>query len=228
MQVPKDFDSTSTFQNSGYFHPHERGVTYCNKEFEKIFRTEYFVPDYVGYIFPKLSKSHRNDVAQLILEDEDVIQMGIFFMRVKSLLMMFENDNVHFLDEFKNQLLNKRGVLFKFKFITEKCYNYILDLDSQEKLSVLFELARIVAQVYIINVIMLKSTSLEKYAEMEMQTLDFRDEVRKFNEAYEKVNKPMMSWEAWSVPFIANLAGALCVSKKLLKRAKDLYDELHN
>ena len=186
MQIPKDFNNPSTFQNSSYFHPHERGVTYSNEEFLNIFRNKYFVPDYVGYVFPKLTKTQRNDIARIILEDDDVIQMGIFFMRVKSLLMMFENDNVSFLDEFKNQLLKKKAVLFKFKFITEKCYNYLLSLSSQEDLSMSFELARILAQLYIINVVTFKTTSLEQYANLEMHTLEFRKEVKKFNEAYEK------------------------------------------
>lgn len=222
MYVPPDFDSETTFQYSGYFHPHERGVTYTNAEFEDIFRKQYFVPDYVKYLYPKLKNEEIKIITEKLMQDDDLVQAGVFYMRIKSILMMFDIDD-DFLMNFVNQAKEKSVVLKRMKFLDVECLD---NLPDQHVLEFKLERMRVISQLYIINSIRCQLEGVKCYEKLHKLTHKFVEGFKTFNSDYDKIKRSMVEWNVWAIPFLGNLGSALCGMEKLEVSTNQLYESL--
>jgi hypothetical protein len=217
MQVPKDFYSESTFQYTGYYHPHEEGITYTNKEFEDIFRNRYFVPDYIRY----LSNGKGSPlILEQLMSEEEFVNLGILYMRSKSILMMFEHDS-NFMNEFVTLFAKKMDIIMKRKLLNLKCVEFILNnkLPNQTDLSKAFEYIRITTQLLMINII--AATIKEGTYTNPVDSSVFMETVYKFNKAYENMKTQMQPWNV-AIAFFVNFGGAMCVVEELFDNAYEM------
>ena len=218
MYVPPDFNSGSTYQYTGYHHPHEEGVTYSNSDFEDIFRKQYFVPEYVGYLYPNLTRDEIKIITSKLMQDDDLIQAGVFYMRAKAILMMLEWRE-EFLDEFLEQVKKKSAVLKRMKLLDVDCVDNIPDRTTLEYT---LEQMRILSQLYIINIIKCQLEGVKCYEQLHRHTKAFLEGMKTFNTNYNK-KLPMLGWQMWTIPFLTNLGSALCGMGDFVVATEKLY-----
>lgn len=82
LNVPKDFTSTLTYQNSNYSFPHESILSLpADKLTSLFFSDDYILPDYISYM---TNNNKQNIINQLKLNSDFTI-LGISFMKFKGL-----------------------------------------------------------------------------------------------------------------------------------------------
>jgi len=220
MQAPIGFNSEYTYQNIGYFHPHEDGVTYTNDEFETIFVNQYFIPNYIKYLVKELGESvEASKVLKELMRHPEFVQLGVFYMRAKSVLMMFEQSTT-FMEAFISKLRTKEGILTKRKLLTRECLQHIHNLPTQNNLDVAFEYSRVVSQLLIIHII--ANTMTHNHYFVPKEAKPFIQAVEAYNNAYTTSKLPMLGWGMWAVGFLVNFGASLCVVDDVFEEAAKL------
>jgi len=221
MQFPEDFNSENTYQNTSYGHPHEDGISWTNEEFEGLFMNRFFVPNYVYYASnKKMSQEKIIMYVEMLMNNKDFVNLGLFYCRCKAILMMFES-NSSFMDDYRKQLQAKKHIILKRNFLEEDCIKYILqNIPSQAELSTSFEYARIAVQNLMIHII--HATIKEKEYTDLADDGTFLNLVKKYNKAYSTAKSPMMMWQIWSIGFIVNFGASLCHTSKLFVASYEL------
>lgn len=221
MQLPSDFNDEMTYQNTGFTHPHENGVTWTNEEFEGLFINRLWVPNYIYFASnKKMSKDKIVHYVELLTQNKEFVSLGLFYCRCKAILMMFEQ-NATFMDDYRQHLHTKRQIILKRNFLEDGCINYILnDIPTQAELSVAFEYARVVSQGLLIHII---HATIEKkeYADP-ADDKHFLNLVKKYNKAYKTAKTPMITWQLWAVGFLVNFGASLCYTDKLFDASYEL------
>jgi len=98
FEYPSDFNSPDTYQNTGYYHPHDEGIYFLNNIFEDVFKNNYFVPNYVKYS-KSIDDVELNKILDILKGDARFIKLGVAYMRLKAVLMMVDIDE-NFINNF--------------------------------------------------------------------------------------------------------------------------------
>ncbi len=221
MQFPSDFNSEVTYQNTNYTNPHDEGVTWTNDGFKDLFMNRLFIPNYIWYASnKKMAKDKIVMYVEILMQNEDFLNLGIFYCRCKSILMMFET-NASFIEDYRKHLHSKKNIILKRNFLNAQCIDYILHgLPSQLDLSVAFEYARIIAQNLMIHII--HATIKKKEYTDPANDERFLHLVKKYNKAYCTSKLPMMMWEIWAVGFLVNFGASCCRTSELFVVSQEL------
>ena len=92
LEVPADFFSRVTYQNTDYLHPHQEGIYYFNDLFRYNFINRYFVPNYIKYAKRTITDDEKMQIVKILMNDSRFVNLGITYQRIKSILENLDND----------------------------------------------------------------------------------------------------------------------------------------
>jgi hypothetical protein len=89
INVPDDFTSTLTYQNSNYSFPHESILSLpVSKLTILLFDSSYILPDYIAY---HVGNNNKNDIMNRLKLNKDFVILGVSFMKFKGLEEKWDN-----------------------------------------------------------------------------------------------------------------------------------------
>jgi len=83
LNVPNDFTSTLTYQNSNYSFPHESILSLDIKSLTLLFLSkDYILPDYINYYNTNINNTN---IINRLKNNQDFIILGVSFMKFKGI-----------------------------------------------------------------------------------------------------------------------------------------------
>jgi hypothetical protein len=222
FDVPIDFESDKTWQNTGYYHPHKEGIITPNSVFEEKFKTEYFVPDYISYLNKNLFVEEKKNILKFLMEIPSFVKMGIAYMRVKSILMMLDY-NPNFFEEFKTYIKTTKIPETAFKKMRLQCPDRI---DSINATSLDYENFRINLQLLIIHFInyVIRYNQTPPWMNDGQIISKFISMINEYVDAYSTFNQQMIyNGSIFNFPLISNLFNSMCVFQNMLHINNEIY-----
>jgi len=165
-------------------------------------------------------------VFQILINDDRFIKLVICYMRLKSIIMMIEEENPNFLKDFinayekrKNLLSKTVNPLLKEKFNDEhikKITDIINDLGTHS--STLFESVKLNVQLLIIHIVnyVTKYEKFPPWLDADPIINNFSNLIIKYIDVYQTLDVPMPTGRMDAVPFLINFGDSLLIFKEIL------------
>lgn len=227
LEIPENFTNDKSFQQTGYFHPHERIIEYSNDALQKIFTTEYFVPSYITYLNKNITDENTKLTLDILMHDNRFVKLGICYMRVKGILQLiswYPNFINLFKDRIKEFKISQKFINIPFD---RECIKDVLD----DNFDLNMEYFIITVQLLLIHIINYVSHNFKMpdWLDNDIIIHNFVNLTLNYVDAYQTINPLnmiMLIIDLENVKFtpvlIFNLCTSICASKKIFEISNNL------